>query len=195
MTCIVGFTDRTRGISWIGGDSLAAGGGIKCLVSPPKVFRSETFPAALIGGTTSFRHLDLLRYESGLFDAADYYKGTDIDHKYMVTQFIPKVVKLFKEGIIGEPETDRGGSFIVATPRRVFKIQEDYSVLEPELGFCAVGCGEEVAMGSLLTTMAMDMPPNERIVLSLTAAERYCGGGQRPFHILSTGEDDEIVIP
>ena len=83
----------------------------------------------LIGGTTTFRHLDLLRYSEDLFDEVDFYKKSEIDHKFMVTKFIPKVVKLFKEGVISEPETERGGSFIVATPGRVFRIQEDYSVL------------------------------------------------------------------
>ena len=63
-----------------------------------------------------------------LFDEVDFYKKSEIDHKFMVTKFIPKVVKLFKEGVISEPETERGGSFIVATPGRVFRIQEDYSV-------------------------------------------------------------------
>ena len=73
-------------------------------------------------------------------------------------------------------------------------MQSDYSVLEPELGLCAVGCGEEVAMGSLLTTEAMDMPPRERIVIALEAAERYCCGVQRPFRVLCTDGSDEIII-
>lgn len=145
MTCIIGFTDRERGISWIAGDSLGSNGYTKASEMSAKVFRNELFKNVLIGGTTMFRHLDLLRYSEELFDKVDFYKKSEIDHRFMVTKFIPKIVKLFKEGIISEPETERGGSFIVATPGRVFKIQEDYSVLEPELGICAVGCGEEVA--------------------------------------------------
>lgn len=112
----------------------------------------------------------------------------------MVTKFIPKVVKLFKQGIISSPETERGGNFIVATPGRVFEIQSDYSVLEPELGICSVGCGEEVAMGSLLTTMQMDMKPEDKIVMALKAAEQCCCGVQRPFRILCTDGSDEIII-
>lgn len=194
MTCIIGFTDRANNISWVGGDSLGSDGYVKSAELPAKVFRNETFKSVLIGGTTTFRHLDLLKYSEDLFDEVDLYKKTELDHKFMVTQFIPKVIKLFKEGVVGEIETERGGNFIVATPHRVFEIQPDYSVLEPELGICAVGCGREVAMGSLITTIGMDIPPQDKIVMALKAAEQYCCGVQRPFRILCTDEREEIVV-
>jgi hypothetical protein len=193
VTCIIGFTDRERGVSWIGGDSLGSDGYTKASELSAKVFRNELFKNVLIGGTTTFRHLDLLRYSEELFDEVDFYKKSVIDHKFMVTKFIPKVVKLFREGIISEPETERGGSFVVATPGKVFKVQEDYSVLEPELGICAVGCGQDVAMGSLVTTMEMDMKPEEKIVVALKAAEQVCCGVQRPFRILCTDGREDIV--
>lgn len=194
MTCIIGFADRKNGISWIGGDSLGSDGHVKAAEMPAKVFRNDTFKNVLIGGTTTFRHLDLLKYSEDLFDEVDLFKKTELDHKYMVTKFIPNVIKLFKDGVVGEIETERGGNFIVATPLRVFEIQPDYSVLEPELGICAVGCGREVAMGSLITTREMDMPPQDKIVMALDAAERYCCGVQRPFRILCTDEREEIVV-
>lgn len=194
MTCIIGFTDMQNGVSWIGGDSLGSDGYVKAANTSAKVFRNDTFKSVLIGGTTTFRHLDLLKYSEDLFDEIDLYKKTDIDHKFMVTQFIPKVIKLFKEGVVAEAETERGGNFIIATPCRVFEVQSDYSVLEPELGICAVGCGREVAMGSLITTAGMDIPPQDKIVMALKAAEQYCCGVQRPFRILCTDEREEIVV-
>lgn len=122
------------------------------------------------------------------------YKKSDIDHKFMVTKFIPRVIALFRDGIISKSEQNKGGNFIVATPGRLFEVQNDYSVLEPELGICAVGCGEDVAMGSLITTSGLDMSPQDRIIKALEAAEKYCCGVQRPFRILSTDGSDEIVI-
>ena len=194
MTCIIGFTDRQNGVSWIGGDSLGSDGYVKAAEMPAKVFRNEMFKNVLIGGTTTFRHLDLLKYSEDLFDEVDRYKNTEIDHKFMVKKFVPKVITLFKDGIIGEEEKNRGGNFIVATPLRVFEVQPDYSVLEPELGICAVGCGREVAMGSLITTAEMDIPPQEKIVMALKAAEQYCCGVQRPFRVLCTDEREEIIV-
>ena len=194
MTCIIGFTDRQNGVSWIGGDSLGSDGYVKAAEMPAKVFRNEMFKNVLIGGTTTFRHLDLLKYSEDLFDEVDRYKNIEIDHKFMVKKFIPKVITLFKDGVIGEDEKNRGGNFIVATPLRVFEVQSDYSVLEPELGICAVGCGREVAMGSLITTVEMDIPPQDKIVMALKAAEQYCCGVQRPFRILCTDEREEIIV-
>lgn len=194
MTCIIGFTDRQNGVSWIGGDSLGSDGYVKAAEMPAKVFRNEMFKNVLIGGTTTFRHLDLLKYSEDLFDEVDRYKNTEIDHKFMVKKFVPKVITLFKDGVIGEDEKNRGGNFIVATPLRVFEVQPDYSVLEPELGICAVGCGREVAMGSLIATIGMDIPPQDKIVMALKAAEQYCCGVQRPFRILCTDEREEIVV-
>lgn len=111
MTCIIGFTDRKNNVSWIGGDSLGSNGYTKATEMPSKVFRNEVFKDVLIGGTTTFRHLDLLKYSGTLFDEVDWYKKIDIDHKYMVTKFIPKVIELFKNGVVGETETRRGGNF------------------------------------------------------------------------------------
>lgn len=138
MTCIIGFTDRENNISWIGGDSLGSDGYIKATEMPSKVFRNETFTNVLIGGTTTFRHLDLLKYSESLFDEIDWYKKANIDHKYMVTKFIPKVIELFKYGIIGEPETKRCGNFIVATPGKIFEVQPDYKQAE-EQSIASVG--------------------------------------------------------
>lgn len=194
MTCIIGFADRDSGVSWIGGDSLGSNGYTKSTEMPSKVFRNDIFKNVLIGGTTSFRHLDLLKYSEDLFDEIDWYKKTEIDHKFMVTKFIPKAISLFRNGVISETEINRGGNFIVATPGKIFEIQNDYSVLEPELGICAVGCGRDVAMGSLLTTRAFDISPQEKIIKALEAAEQYCCGVQRPFHILCTDGRDEIII-
>lgn len=195
MTCIIGFTDKKNGVSWIGGDSLGSDWYTKEAELPAKVFRNDTFKDVLMGGTTTFRHLDLLKYSTDLFDEIDLYKQAEIDHKFMVTKFVPKVIRLFRDGVIHEKAEDRGGNFIVATPQRVFKIQPDYSVLEPESGVCAVGCGEQVAMGSLLTTLDMkDIPPHKKIIMALEAAERFCCGVQRPFRLLCTDGRDEIVI-
>ena len=194
MTCIIGFADRKNNVSWIGGDSLGSNGYTKSTEMPSKVFRNDVFNNVLIGGTTTFRHLDLLKYSDGLFSEIEWYKGTEVDHKFMVTKFVPRVISLFKDGIVSETETNKGGNFIVATPGKIFEVQDDYSVLEPELGMCAVGCGEDVAMGSLLTTKDFDMSPEERVIKALEAAERYCCGVQRPFHILCTDGRDEIII-
>lgn len=189
MTCIIGFADPTNQISWIGGDSLGSNGYTKSINTASKVFKCASYPNVLMGGTGSFRHLDLLKYSENLFSKIDYYEHIRIDHKYMVTNFIPKVIELFKNGVVNENEKDRGSNFIVALPGKVFEVQSDYSVLEP-IQFCSVGSGEEVAMGSLLTTKDYDWSIKDKIFRALKCAEQYSCGVQGPFHIINTlGEE------
>lgn len=195
MTCIIGYIDKKNKVSWIGGDSLGSNGYTKATQLPSKVFRHDVFKNILMGGTSTFRHLDLLKYSEELFNKSDWYEKTDIDHKFMVTKFVPKVIELFGKGIISEDASNRGGNFILTTPERVFEIQTDYSVLEPEFGFCSVGCGEELAMGSLITTKDMDeLSVPDKIIKALEAAEAYSCGVQRPFRLMCSDGREDIIV-
>ena len=194
MTCIIGYIDKKENCVWIGCDSLGSNGYTKSVESQPKIFRNEIFKNVVMGSTSTFRHIDLLKYSTNLFDEIDKYKNTEIDHKYMVTNFIPKVHTLFVDGVYSEDNKNNGANFIVGVDNKLFEIQEDYSVLQPETGFCSVGCGEDVAMGSLLTTKDDDMSIPDKITKALEATENYCCGVQRPFRIINTKDEEEIII-
>ena len=194
LTCIIGYQDKENDCIWIGGDSLGSNGYTKAVEKQSKVFRNEIFKNVIMGSTSTFRHIDLLKYATDLFNEADFYKKTELNHKYMVTVFIPKIIELFKNGLVSYDEKKRGADFIVGAGNNLFRVQSDYSVLAPELGFCSVGCGEEVAMGSLITTKDMDMKIPDKIKLALEAAESYSCGVQRPFRIINTKDEEEIVI-
>lgn len=196
MTCIVGFIDKTHNTVWIGADSLGSNGYTKAVESQPKVFRHDVFDDIIMGSTTTFRHIDLLKYNTTLFPELDFYKKTDIDHKYMVTTFIPNLINLFQTGIYSSGTDSRGGNFIIGVKNKLFEIQSDYSVLEPMDGFTSVGCGEDVAMGSLITTTqhCPKLKPEEHIRYALEAAEKACCGVQRPFVILNTKNKEVVRI-
>ena len=113
----------------------------------------------------------------------------------MVTKFIPKIIELFKNNITHEEDKNKGANFIVGVNNKLFEIQSDYSVLEPMDGMCAVGCGEYTAMGSLYSTKNDETKTiPERIQIALEAAEHCCCGVQRPFRIINTKNEDEIII-
>lgn len=194
MTCIIGMIDKKNDCVWMGADSLGSDGFTKAIQSQPKVFRNKVFTNVVMGSTCTFRHIDLLKYSEELFNEADFYKETELDHEYMVTKFIPKVIKLFKDGIPSIEEIERGGNFLVGAKNQLFEIQGDYSVLQPSNGFCAVGCGEYAAEASLFTTEGMRIEIPERIQIALKAAESCCCGVQRPFKIINTKDNEEIVI-
>lgn len=190
MTCIVALKDKNS--VWIGADSLGSNLYTKAVQSMSKVVRHETFKNVLMGFTCSFRHIDILRYDEEIFNKLDWYENRNIDHKYMVTKFIPKLQERFEK----EPdkETKEAINFIVATDNEIFEIQSDYAVLVPKDGYCSVGCGEDIALGSLYTTRDLEMTPQERIIKALEAAENVSCGVQRPFVIMNTNNIDESII-
>ena len=198
MTCIVGFTDKKNNITWIGADSLGSNGYTQDVESNPKVFRNNTLKNVIMGSTSTFRHIDLLKYSKTLFPEIDKYKipsgETKVNHEYMVTTFIPNLITLFDNGV--KESGDKGANFLVGIDGRLFEIQNDYSVLEPLDGYSSVGCGEVAAKGSLYATTKYkkDFTPEQHILTALESAEKNCCGVQRPFVILNTKTEDMIII-
>lgn len=196
MTCIVGFTDKKTNTTWLGGDSMGSNGYTQSLQEGHKVFHNNTINSIIIGACGSFRQIDLLECDTQLFPEIDAYKKPEIDRKYMITTFIPNVIHLFQSQIITEKDTERGGSFLVGTPNKLFEIQQDYSVLEPTDGYCAIGCGEVAALGSLYATVktCKMFTPKEHIICALEAAEKNCVGVHRPFVIINTKTNEVEII-
>jgi len=191
MTCIIGYKDEQNNCVYIGGDSCSSNGQVKNTVENSKVFRNRKYNDVIIGSTSTWRHIDILKY-SDIFNKE--YHNIKVDHKYLVMVFIPKIIRLFKEGVPSFVEEERGGNFIIGIKDKLFEVQKDYSILEHTLPFCSVGSGEEVAMGSLLTTQGLHIPIAEKIFIALRAAEKYNVGVQAPFVLMSTKEIGEIIL-
>jgi ATP-dependent protease HslVU (ClpYQ) peptidase subunit len=174
MTCIVGLVEN--GKVYIGADSAGASGYSLMVRKDRKVFRVND---VLIGGTTSFRMLQLLQYS---FVMPEYDLHTDLD-KYMSTAFIDAVRQCLKDGGYATRSSDQesGGQFLVGFRGRLFYVGEDYQVGESLDGYDAVGCGSEAAKGAMFATHAIQ--PNKRIELALQASERHNIGVRGPFHI------------
>lgn len=197
MTCIIGFIDKANECVWMGADSLGSNGYTKSINTQHKVFHHDVFKNVVMGSTTTFRHIDLLKYSENLFPEVDFYKKKEIDHKYMVKTFVPNLINLFQTNIPNESETNRGANFLLGANNQLFEIQSDYSVLVPERRFAAVGCGEAVAMGSLITTTKYfdnNLSPKDHILYALRAAADYCCGVSGPFVIINTMNDEVLTF-
>ena len=198
MTCIIGFVDKANDCVWMGADSLGSNGHIKSVNTQPKVFHHDVFKNVVMGSTTTFRHIDLLKYSENLFPELDFYKAKEIDHKYMVKTFIPNLINLFQNNIPHEAATDRGANFLLGAKNQLFEIQSDYSVLVPKHGFAAVGCGADVAMGSLITTTKNfnfdNIKPADHILYALRASADYCCGVAGPFVIVNTMNEEILTF-
>ena len=178
MTCVVAIIED--GKIHMGADSLGVGGYACSTRADEKLFYNGKF---LIGGTTSFRMLDLLRYKfvPPVLDP----DLTEL-RRYMCTLFIDGVRSVLGEGGFRKKdnEVEKGGTFLVAIRGRLFTVWDDFQVAENVEPYAAVGCGTDLALGSLFSTDHLE--PKKRIRIALEAAEQFSAGVRRPFHILST---------
>jgi hypothetical protein len=179
MTCIVGLVTK-KGI-YVGGDSAGVGGYSLTVRADEKVFINQGF---VFGFTTSFRMGQILR-----FGFSPPKRHSDVDlHEYMVTSFIDGVRDRFKAaGYMGkEKDREEGGCFIVGHGGRLFTVYGDFQVGESKDGYHAVGCGDDIALGSLFATKKLSKfaNPEGAVELALEAAEGYSAGVRRPFKIM-----------
>jgi ATP-dependent protease HslVU (ClpYQ) peptidase subunit len=181
MTCIVGLIDKENKKVLLGGDSSGISGWDLNIRKDPKVFINGSF---IIGGTTSYRMLQLLNFS---FKPPEI--KTDNIYEYMCTDFVNAIRNCFKDGSYLQKETkgdETGGTFLVAHNDRLFKIGCDFQVGETLNGMDSVGCGSSYALGSLYTTEKLNMKPKDRVIKSLECATAFSCGVYKPFIVLST---------
>ncbi len=176
MTCVIALKDKDT--MFMGADSIGSNGHVKAVRKDVKIFKKNNL---LIGGTTSFRMLQLLQYSFEIPVIKNF------SHKYMCSVFIPALQECFKKGKWLKKDDDivSGGQFIVAGYGRIYGIENDFQVSEHYDSYMAVGCGREVAWGSLYATEGTKTTPAKRITLALSAASYFIDGVGKPFKILS----------
>jgi hypothetical protein len=179
MTCIVGFVEGNT--VWMGGDSAGTNAALEQdLYETPKVFRND---GALIGSCGSARQADLLRHALKVPDHDPRIELT----KYMVKQFVDAVRECFKAGGVCAIEhgvEQSQGHFLVGYEGHLFVIYSDFQVRSPKLPYAAVGCGDQIALGSLFSSDHIK-DGRARVELALTASERFSAGVRGPFVIES----------
>jgi hypothetical protein len=80
---------------------------------------------------------------------------------------------------------ESGGTFLVGYRGVVYEVNSDYQVGIPAHAFAAVGCGSQIALGSLFTTIGRGFSVSTRIDLALRAAECFSAGVRAPFVFIS----------
>lgn len=179
MTCIVGLVDKGRVI--IGGDSAGVthGWGLNTRMDP-KVGVVGEF---VIGFTDSFRMGQVLLFRF----APPPIEGELMS--YMVGPFVDELRRTLRAAGYAERLNDResGGTFLVGIRGRLFRISSDYQVGESRDPYDAVGCGADLALGSMYSSaLATYTTPGSRVEEALAAAEHFSGGVRRPFNVVVT---------
>jgi ATP-dependent protease HslVU (ClpYQ) peptidase subunit len=178
MTAIAAITNGKK--VYIGGDSAGVAGLSVTVRKDPKVFKNSNF---VIGFTSSFRMGQLLQYVFKPPKQPEKMK----DATYMYTKFIDSVRKCLKDGGYARTSNnvESGGKFIVGYKGTLYVVDSDFQIGMPSSNYYAVGCGNDLCLGSLYSTDGSKMKPEERIMLALGAAEQFSGGVRSPFVIVS----------
>lgn len=188
MTCIVGIA-RANGEVWIGGDSAGTNADSQQTIeTTEKVFfvrNAHSGDEFLLGCSTSFRMIDLLKYQL-IPPEVD---GNNL-HRYMVIAFVEAVRTCLKEGGFAKKEDEReeGGYFLVGFRGRLFEVGSDYHVSEAQCGYHAIGSGDDLALGALFATRDLD-DPEARLKLALHAAAYHNSDVREPFIIRHISPD------
>jgi len=175
MTCIAALVEGDT--VYIGGDSAGVAGLSISIRSDEKVFQNGPF---IMGFTSSFRMGQLLRFK---FDPPKQTVHQD-DYEYMVTDFVDAVRHCFSHNGFGDKDATVGGTFLVGYKGKLYTIENDHQVGIPSVPYDAVGCGADLALGSLYSTQGSKLTPEQRIALALEAASTFSAGVAPPFLIM-----------
>jgi len=174
MTCIVALVDEN--IVWMGADSAGVSGMSLTVRKDPKIYRVGEM---LFGFTSSFRMGQLIGYKLEL----PVHEADISTERYMNTSFIDALRDTLKDGGYARTKdgAEEAGNFLVGYRGRIFNINSDYQVGENLVDYDSVGCGSDIALGSLFSTSSRG--PEDRIRIALEAAEAFSGGVRKPFLI------------
>lgn len=146
------------GMSYIASDRLGSDGLTKGLYKNHKVFLKENI---LIGGCGSFKPLQLIEH---VFDVPVKSDSDSID-VYMHKVFVPALtVFLRDEHILTSVynyEFNDSSELIFVVGGRLFKMQGDLSLLEPEDNVLCTGSGEDHALAVLKALRGFDLSVEE----------------------------------
>lgn len=180
MSCVVGLICDVGII--IAADTAGVNGHLLYNLEHKKVFCNKDF---LFGCVGSVRMSQLLQFS---FEPPDHPNEMPIK-KYLCTLFMNAVRECFKKGGYAMEDTDkqeRGGDFMFGYRGHLFTVYSDYQIM-PVNGFKfnAIGCGAELALGSLYTThqpCAQISDAHRRVFMALEAAAAFSTSVAEPFY-------------
>lgn len=178
MTCIIGLKQNEK--IWMGADSAALSGLSLNIISRKKIFLKGDF---IFGTSYSVRMSQLAQFKFHPPRLPDIINEETM-REYMVTEFVEKLRSIFRDG--GHMKKDKEqetleGNLLIGIKGWLYCIQNDFQVADSKHPFMAIGCGEDIALGSLYSTE--NKSPEDRIRMALQAAQEFSAGVREPFVI------------
>lgn len=183
MTCIAAIAED--GKVWMGGDTAAMSGWDLNIIKDSKVANKDNI---LIGSSGDCRTGNLLShvFQPPVRDA------NQTVEQYLAGPFVDGIRDLIRDHRT-EYKDGCNSVLLVGLEGRVFMFDSVLSFVEPVCGYTSIGCGSDLAKGSLFTTeVAKSLTPKERLTIALTAAATHSAGVNGPFTYVST---EDILEP
>ena len=170
MTVLVGIVDE--GSVYIGADRGATDDNTIISMSRPKITIKNGWIFAYSGSLGTGQLLEFIEFP---IPKGDIYKLVRLD-------IVSSLKNLIDE--YGKEDEDNSVDFLIGSEGILFEFcTTDWSVTEVQE--TAVGSGNQLALGSLYTTLPFDMTVEERITLAISAAIHYSPTCQGPLDIFS----------
>lgn len=142
MTLIIGIDKKINGehVQIMAGDRIGSNGFTKGNTSKSKVFSRKNYA---FGFTTSFRMGQLLEHSFMSKDLPDWGKELNL-----YGSFIQWIRGTLKEGGYSEVQNnvESGGTFLFYNGNSIYRVQDDFSILQSSDGLFAVGSGSYHAL-------------------------------------------------
>lgn len=169
MTCIAGIRIEGKGVL-LGADSLGSDGDRGSVFKNRKAFRLSRDVA--IGYCGSFRLGQLLEHH------LDQPVVHGDERTWAVKTLVPEVRNVLKDaGFV--PDEEGGNRWLLAVRDRLFIVENELAVLEPNECYTAIGSGQDFALGAMHALPRAN--PRQRVKAGLAAAAAYGLGVGQPF--------------
>lgn len=178
MTIIIAYKDKDR--TWLASDSMVCGDCDYEIRRDSKIFSPND---NLLIGFSGLVRVEQLIAHSGIFD-----KCQSLSVDAMIRDYIPLVKELLKDGDYGIWQ------HIYCDKENVFLIDDSLQVCETDEPYTVAGSGRPWALGSLFTTLNMDIPVIEKIRLALLAAEYSSLFVRGPYYLYNTEKASNKII-
>jgi hypothetical protein len=174
MTVIVGIVKN--GTVWLGGDSAGTNqrGGQK-LIADPKVFVKDDIAFGVCG---SPKVMDRLRHATELPS----WDGKTPEREFLIRQVVPTIKSSLEAGECLEG-SGMPGALLIGFRGHLYQMQGNFQLITTQTGFDSVGCGADIALGSLHSTVSM-WSTRKRVITALTAACAGNSGCRPPFVVV-----------